>query len=167
LNTERVEWTVVWGEEIAELAPFAQMFHAIYKANKPQGRYPSQAVDGGSRSTDSTSSVERAVLRPDIEDARLDAYATDIALAREALDRCRGHARFFTNRAEREPRVNSVTACKVCGGPCMPKVFNYPALSEGPFDEKCYRSLARFMEANPRGTYGLWLKNRVDKVDAA
>jgi hypothetical protein len=167
MNREAIEWGDSYAREIVDMAPQVLKFKALAMANKQEARYPSSRVDGGSRSTATTSPTERAALQPDPIEDIVRSMHSDLALINAAIKRFSLNAHRLESPAGQEERANSVTACKVCGGPCLPKVLNYRPLGEGPFDEKCYRSLSRFMETRPNGTYSQWLKNRVDVVDAA
>jgi hypothetical protein len=165
MNRDRIRWTISRAEEITTLAPQALLFGALAKANPQHPRYPSQSMDGGSRSTDATSSVERAAMHPDPVQARLASMASDIDLAVEALKRVADAAHWLAHPTQAKERPNDVQVCIACNTPCLPRAISHAG--QGPLDEACYQSWRRFKMGRPHDSFQQWLAKRVDTVDAA
>jgi hypothetical protein len=158
MNREAIERTNVAVGRILIHAPVAERFGPLAKLHKDEPSYGSQAMDGGSRSTDSTSSVERAVLRPDPIQARLESFASNLAMAAAALERASVDARWLESSEGPVERANSVPICVACNGPSLPRPKSHAG--EGPFCENDYRSWTRVKVANPSCTLKQWLNTR-------
>jgi hypothetical protein len=158
MNRQHIVRTQVSALRIEVLAPTAARFGALAKLHPDEAKFGSQAVDGGSRPTDSTSSVERAALRPDPIQRRLQSIASDITLACEALERVSRDMRWLEAPDGPVERENQVPMCVGTCGLTAPKPRSHGGL--GPLCEACYKSFARYRASTPHGTVAQWQAQR-------
>lgn len=116
-------------ERMATLQP-------LIAANPYDGRYPGGG-NGGSKG-DHSDPTYLGVINPDRIEGRLEAADRLIDRALEALEDATTHLRAVETHDTQTERVNTVTVCAICVGPCVPKPRNHEG--QGPLCPACYSS---------------------------
>lgn len=127
-----------------------------------QPRYPS-AAQPGSRSTSTTSSVERAIERPDAVTRMTSELWDKQKAACEALEDLERAVHRLAHHAAHTPaRVNQVELCAVCAMPA-PKPVSHAG--QGPLCPACYRSCYDAVRAGTEPV--VWRRARMQRLAEA